>query len=134
MGKPQLKLTTVNLTQKARNVGGDDEVNRLELAFSNLEDQTRKSVRIQREAVSEEARRQFLAVQFLLQASQLSEMVSMENNWMLPRRNSEGEIVIDNPMTRRDVLAQVKAHHKQIANEVDVNELDMFNDGEETPE
>jgi hypothetical protein len=133
MAKAQLKLTTVNLTQRARHTGGPDEVDKLELAFTNLEDQARRAVLARREAVAAEAKRQLMAVQFLLQASGMSELVAVEDNWMLPRRNADGEIVIDNPMTRRDVLAAAKAHHKQLAHEVDANELDMFDDGE-TPE
>ncbi len=121
------KVTKVVLTKDMSGV--DREA--IESKFTEVEGYRRLAVEKARIAASHQADAQIAQAQatkamsdFLSLAGTYSNLVASEVNWLPPYRNSEGEIVIECPMTMREQRAAVHVVKSQMNKQLDDDDID----------
>lgn len=132
MSKPQIQLTTVNLSQLIRDAQSEEDLNKLETLFYQLKARAQDKIQKERlaakaaaEAQIAQAQEGLALVEFLTFGANYSDLMSTESRWMLPRRNQQGDVTISNPFTARDMHLAAKLAHKQLAQQADADDISM---------
>lgn len=130
------RITKVNLTKGL----SQEDKEQIELKFMEVEGFRKLAVEKARIAASYQADAQIASAQaakaladFLTLAGNHSNLVATEIHWLPPYRNSEGDLIIECPMTMREQRVAIRAAKSQMNKEVDESDLDIddvFEDGE----
>jgi len=127
----QIRMTTVDITKAAKDVGSGDDLEMKYMEFETLQVEAVSARRAAAEAATEavicEQRAAQSFIRFLRFAGEVADVVKREANWMLPYRNREGSIFLQSPMTRKDQRLAANLMHNQMAKQADEEHLgDMF--------
>lgn len=83
----------------------------------NVEAQ-RAALRAQANAMKTAAEVQLSQLDFLIQASEAFDLISTEPIWMIRRRGSDGEVVLECLLTEKDMQKMARAQTKQMKDQM----------------
>lgn len=137
--KKNTQPVLVNLSELARQAGSEENLNRLEELYGQMQvllrihtekrrDQQLAESEVMRkkaEADKAQAEVQTYLVQILQFAGSLSDLVNVEPVWLPPYRNSQGDIILECPFTLRDQRQAMRAAKKEMLSRADEIDIDF---------
>jgi len=140
-----LRMTRVNISELVRNTGSAEDLEKLHEIYSEFCALMRIRTELRRKQIlaesqakqamaeADKAEAQMIAAmtKFLEYASNYSNVVASEANWLPPMTNQNGDIILESPFTLRDSRNAMVAAHKEMMKLVDPEDLDIRFEGEE---